>query len=281
MRKTDFPNLCHEDLFVACAKKIRNRVVRENLLSHQEEVDELHGEYVDAAEGSQLYSFPSVDGFWDTPTKDWNNLYKNHMARSSGVAWDEYNAIKLAPAGNICPYCSVQTIRTVDHFLPKSHLPQYSIMPVNLVAACRSCNTEKDAVHGDTLEEQLFHPYFESVQGRWLKANLQEVTPPAVSFKVDPRHGLDATTAARAEYQFETLGLGLVYASTAANELASIEWELKNIHIENEDSAEIRQHLKTQADSASFSPYPVEWKVALYEELSQSEWFCSGGFRFS
>ena len=42
-----------------------------------------------------------------------------------------------------CPYCLVREPKTWDHFLPKDHYPDFSVMPMNLIYVCHSCNNKK------------------------------------------------------------------------------------------------------------------------------------------
>lgn len=41
---------------------------------------------------------------------------------------------------NICPYCNINSIATIDHYMPKDCFPEYSVLPINLVPCCRDCN---------------------------------------------------------------------------------------------------------------------------------------------
>ena len=279
MRRTNLPKICSKDLFVKCAERISNAENRETLLGHQDDIEELNSEYVEFAKALRLYEFGPEEDFWNVPLNTWNNLYTNHMSKQKGIARADYNTIKLAPAGDTCPYCSVHPIHSVDHFLPKSQFPQYSVMPVNLVGCCRDCNKEKSARCATVLDDQLFQPYFESINSRWLTAEVREETPPSVTYHVDPSHGLDEMKARRAQNQFDMLKLGHAYAMRAAEELSSIEYSLNEIH-ERSGSEEVRGYLARAAESSRHASNPIEWKVALYEALAQSDWFCDGGFRF-
>lgn len=66
--------------------------------------------------------------------------------------------IRQALFGKIshCPYCGFGEPTTLDHYLPKARYQALATCRLNLVPACRECNTLKDE---DTL---IPHPYYES-----------------------------------------------------------------------------------------------------------------------
>ena len=115
--------------------------------------------------------------------------------------------------------------------------------------------------------------------GRWLAVEVHENNEPYVTFKVGAGASLKGVRLKRVKNQFRKLKLGVIYSGLAVNELRAIDWSLSGVHERGGGNA-VREHLKDVAKSAIESKYPVEWKVALYKGLSQSEWYCDGGFKF-
>lgn len=68
-------------------------------------------------------------------------------------------------SGVKCPYCSInESPFHVDHFLPRSKFPEFSIYTYNLIAVCASCNSR---YKGDDFVDSngnrlFFNPYFDS-----------------------------------------------------------------------------------------------------------------------
>lgn len=63
--------------------------------------------------------------------------------------------------GKRCPICDCSFAYsqvTLDHILPKSKYPIYSIIPINLVPICYNCNMKK----GQVVPKDVLHPYFHS-----------------------------------------------------------------------------------------------------------------------
>jgi hypothetical protein len=61
-----------------------------------------------------------------------------------------------------CPVCGSPVTGALDHYLPRTVFPEFSIMRANLVPACAHCNSgSKGAkVHG-VFPQRFIHPYFD------------------------------------------------------------------------------------------------------------------------
>jgi hypothetical protein len=42
-----------------------------------------------------------------------------------------------------CPYCGLTKPNSYDHYLPKESFPEFSVMPLNLIECCTTCNSSK------------------------------------------------------------------------------------------------------------------------------------------
>jgi hypothetical protein len=75
-----------------------------------------------------------------------------------------------------CPFCgNPLKPLTLDHFLPKSKWPEYSIYPNNLVPQCRDCAPIKgEKYYSDANEASLFISpiYSDLLEKIWLKINI-------------------------------------------------------------------------------------------------------------
>ncbi|RBP25364.1 hypothetical protein DET55_114116 [Bacillus mycoides] len=79
---------------------------------------------------------------------------------------DERNIVerKFLTNERVCPYCDWYEIEiagvSIDHFLPKSKFPLFSIYPKNLVMSCPTCN---DRIKRHYIKLSIFHPYYDEV----------------------------------------------------------------------------------------------------------------------
>lgn len=178
-----------------------------------------------------------------------------------------------------CPLCGHREPCTLDHYLPKAVFPLLSVMPVNLVPACTECNKSKSAVTATTAAGQTLHPYFDNVDhDLWLKAEVEERTPPALVFSADPPSHWPPVLSDRIRHHFVTFKLARLYGSQASTELRGIEYELKLVSDAGGGSA-VRSHLQVRAQSWSRGVGKANhWKTAAYRALAANSWYCSGGF---
>ena len=77
---------------------------------------------------------------------------------------NELKALAKQYFGHACPYCGIDTVSHVDHYLPRSAFPEFSISLQNLVMACDGCNsTYKGDQWGVGKGKKVFHPAFDSL----------------------------------------------------------------------------------------------------------------------
>lgn len=73
--------------------------------------------------------------------------------------------IRRLPEGSLsCPMCGSPGGRSLDHALPKSEFPEFSILRENLVPACTICNSDEKGARyrGSKPPERPIHPYYDS-----------------------------------------------------------------------------------------------------------------------
>ncbi|QUG87675.1 hypothetical protein GR140_02525 [Pseudomonas putida] len=62
-----------------------------------------------------------------------------------------------------CPMCGSLTLGTVEHYLPKTPFPEFSVFSWNLIPSCSSCNQKRGSKHVNGIGYQLLHPMFDKV----------------------------------------------------------------------------------------------------------------------
>lgn len=45
--------------------------------------------------------------------------------------------------GNRCPYCDLEIVSSIDHYLPQVIFPEYSDLLINFIPSCSKCNSKK------------------------------------------------------------------------------------------------------------------------------------------
>lgn len=126
-----------------------------------------------------------------THATKFQNLYENPAENS--VQKPVLAALRSREL-QLCPACGEDgTPNTLDHYLPKTIYPEFSITAWNLFPMCDICQGEKGTSTVNALNERLFlHPYFDQfldVQVLQLQIGLPYEAP--ASMTLTPHPGLD------------------------------------------------------------------------------------------
>lgn len=277
MRKLNLPPHSLKDIVQQCAASIRDKELADRLLGSVAELS--------LAEASYRILGPSSDLYTIAPTHTVNGrvsiaemagLYTKTFARKGSPTRGIYDAIRAGAPGGICPLCNQRQVSTLDHHLAKSEHASLAITPINLVPACKDCNTDSQVRRPATKGEQTLHPYFDSVDTEiWLSAQLIEVSPPSVLFFANPPAHWTPDRKAIVTNHVKVFGLSNLYAVHAASELVNIYFDIEANPL---PPAQLQAHLSEQAKNRR-RVVLNSWQAALYQALAQSDWFCQGGYK--
>ncbi|MFL7042702.1 HNH endonuclease [Vibrio cyclitrophicus 1F53] len=292
MKKLEHPHLSHSDVL----EKIKEGISRKNDIDRfseaKEELLELGLQYSDLAVNGQLFSIRSINGQPNSTVvvnpltkKKLIRLYEYYLLNQDKPGREIYEEL-LASAEEKCPMCGdIGRPRNLDHFLPKAHFPQYSVLPFNLVPCCRDCNMDGKGQGFATIEEnQLIHPYtdkniFSSVQ--WVFAKYIQEEPGAIEYWVDPPATWSDPNQLRAHKHFEELDLANRYQIEAAKHLSEVIDQAKasvlNLRtiIRDIEPTVVRSSIQ----KTIFEPiiegslFDNHWKKVMYRALNDSEEF--------
>ena len=279
MKKLLKPNDSALDVFTACIDKIRDANLKARLIACSQEVYDSSEEFNLKASNAQLHTILPKDNVAAVVTvKEMKDVYTNRMAKKLAPGRIYYDKLMSLPEHGRCPLCSQRVVSTLDHHLPKAHFPSLAVSPINLIPACQDCNKIKSEDKPKCSEEETLHPYYDDVEGFiWIKAKINESIPVAIEFYVDPPQGCSVILANRIKYHFKAFRLAALYASHAAEELASIEYIVRRVY-EKGGSVELKNYLSEIA-AGKKSVSLNSWQSALYSCLSENDWFCEVRFR--
>lgn len=279
MWSVDRPTYGARETFIACIGRVRDRELRRRFRDIADHVAAEAAAYEDCAEAAELHLVQQAANVNGTVSADeMIKLYDQRMAGKKGPGRHVYDAIKLLPKQGICPFCDHRPVSTLDHLLPKRLFPALAVAPDNLVGACADCNKAKLTFAPTTEEEVILHPYFDDVEdGRWLEARVIVGPVAAVIFRTRAVATWPDVLNERVRRQFQMMGLAPLYGAQAAREISGQAQLLGNIH-DSRGSDGVREELTRQAETRE-AVRPNSWQAATYRALSESDWFCDGGFR--
>lgn len=267
------------DTFLTCISRVKNHELKCRLQSVLSLIENASNEYEWAAERGSLHEIAASEHVGGVVSaNEMEKVYTNRMAKIGSPGRPIYEGMILSARNGICPLCGHAEVRTLDHHLPKFSYPSLAVTPINLVPSCTDCNQAKRATCPDAAEEVAINPYFDNiVDRRWLKARIEETSPPTVSFFVDVSTGWEGVLAMRIQSHFSLLNLPRKYSIQAANEWASIRHELDSI-FQSSGEGGVRLALLRRSYSAA-QVLLNGWRNSTFEAMAESKWFCRGGFR--
>lgn len=278
-----------QEVFAACIIGEKNI----NLKRRLQEVDnnslkKIERNYLANAKKQELYTFEANqnDNFcivYGKITKgEATDLYdKGLLKRKEGKKIYD----KLSSCLNKCPYCGgVGFVETLDHYLPKSFYPQFSILPYNLIPACRECNSgSKGSKYPKHEEEQIIHPYFDKpifFEEQWIYAKVERSQK-----KQGKTHILEYYVACPSEWNdidkkrvknhFDKFKIAKRYGVQASEELSIVIYTRKNF-LSNLSHKDYQLYLKEQSKNESF--HINHWRRVMYQALANDIVFCSTVF---
>jgi hypothetical protein len=73
------------------------------------------------------------------------------------------NQIRTAYGTNVCSMCGGYGVGTLDHIIPKTPFPEFSILTLNLVPACPNCNSFRSTNYANSTGGRVLHPYYDEI----------------------------------------------------------------------------------------------------------------------
>lgn len=286
MRALAPPTLDAVAVFQTCTNSIADSDLQNRLKAIEGDIEKAADEYRSRAATQQLYRILPCTAknsefvAKEVTKQELKNLYTDQMVPKTKMARHTYDSlIANAPYGK-CPSCALGQATTLDHYLPKAKYPLTSTVPINLVPSCKDCNTTKSTQIATRQNEQSFHPYFDHepfTADSWLYAEVIEGSPLAVLFFVNPPTHWNQISGDRARAHFKSFNLAERYSQEATNELAGLKFSLP-AYEESLAPSGIRRHLVIEKQKNE-TLHPNSWQTALYRALSESDWYCNGGYR--
>lgn len=283
MKRLPPPDLDAVEVFGTCVGSVLNHDLSMRFINVVDNWLTLAQDYQARAVASELHLYQASK--WgngdqkvigDLTKSQFNDLYSEYMVPATRPARIYYDKLlNSAPLGK-CPLCGFGQVSTLDHFMAKAYYPYFAVLPINLVPACADCNRNK-ASSELTVHSQSCHPYFEAPEietATWLFASVVDTSPATATFSAMPPQHWSEKLCQRIKNHFRDLELASRFAIEAASELTALSDYLGELGT----SERIKEHLSVTAHLERLHRRNT-WKAALYEALSQSDWYQGGGYK--
>lgn len=183
--------------------------------------------------------------------------------------------------GGRCPLCDQGRATTLDHYLPQSLFPEFSILPLNLVPACGDCNRNKSATYAQDGVGLFLHAYLDQIpdKSRFLFAKVWvEEQIIAVTFTVKPPRSLNTELRRRILTHYKELNLTTLYRVEAVNEVSERSGRIKGMVDEGASADDVSDYLRLEAKSIAGAKGRNHWRYALLDAMARDDDICAGAF---
>nr|WP_199083318.1 hypothetical protein [Pedobacter sp. ASV19] len=204
----------HKDIYESCISNL-HATTKKKFLDNLDYFIDKGDEFESKMIGNTLFNTTPVSSVGTITTHEMVYLYTGKLSKLGHPARVFYDRLRSIPANGQCPLCSVRTVTTLDHYLPKADFPVYAILPINLIPACRDCNTDKLSETPTTHSEETIHPYFDVLpDGIYLHANLIKTKPASLVFFVNAPSPWGSVLQSRLKTHFRIFNLNKLYVVT-------------------------------------------------------------------
>lgn len=175
-----------------------------------------------------------------------------------------------------CPYCGIGETAVLDHVLPRSVWPEFTIHIRNLVPACGKCNGHKSNRSFLISNWSYRHPYFDSeLTEHFLFARpLIRGKNIRYEFWVAQPSKLSATTFLSIEKAFETFDLANRFSRQSVATLSDRSYKLKQL-FKDLGAVGVKEYLLGESLSLSHSRGPNHWEAVLFRDLAANVQYCN------
>lgn len=292
MKRLDIPNISFNDMLVKCSEGMEQVNVRNSFISVFPTFYAKEQQYQALSLAGNLYTYPNVIPLTNTTQvvehltkRKLVNLYENNLRDKDKPARNYYDAL-LISSGERCPFCGdIGHTKNLDHFLPKAHFPEFSVMPLNLVPSCRDCNMgEKGQSYATVADQQPLHPYLDKsifYQDQWVFAEYINEDDGVFRFYVNCPDTWSQIDKNRAANNFNNLDLSNRYRLEAGKHLSEV-IDQKNAFtriVLGVAPSLTPEQIKTDFINANLMPiiqsdkFSNHWKRVMYQCLAASVTF--------
>lgn len=256
----------------ACAESIVDPSLKERVDKSLKGMLWRSDEYKELADIGKLYTIEPVDTSYAAEpelieglsSEELKTLYSYYLVtRMPGrKVYD-----RILNSTEECPYCGgIGRPRNLDHFLPKTHYPQFSILPINLIPSCRDCNMDgKRASYADGYEKQFIHPYLDAPKffdDKWISAEYIPEKGVFHFFACPPESWPDQDKR-RVKFHFSSFDIAKRYSREAGSELVILTDMVRNLLGLRLGQDAIKKAIIQPVLDRTLSPN--DWKSVMYD----------------
>jgi hypothetical protein len=171
----------------------------------------------------------------------------------------------------LCPYCNVIPSSQVDHFIPKTRFPEFSILTINLIAICGPCNLVKDENFAANGNRFFLHAYLDRfpADSTCLRARvIWDGNKISFEFSlIQNCPGVSNVLYETLKEHIKRLNLLSLYAEAASEEFNDRDdWS-----DESDTPATLRRRILRNINKKRMREGPLSWRAALWRAVHDDD----------
>ncbi|MCJ8351388.1 HNH endonuclease signature motif containing protein [Moritella sp.] len=289
MKQLTEPKYTFKDVLNSCAEGMKQKNIKSAFQKNIPHVVTMGHRYKELGSKGCLFSYPKTKNITkntivvgELTKKKLVNLYVLNLRNKEKPARKLYEKL-MASTDEKCPFCGdIGVPKNLDHFLPLAHFPQFSVMPINLIPACRDCNMgEKGDAFAIQADKQILHPYLDKnilFNEQWVYARFVKKGDGAIEYFVNPPEEWNPIDKKRVNQHFDDFDLAFRYRIEAGKHLSELIAQRDAFYITMKMYVPIEDFPKVFIDTIltpviNGNSFINQWKRIMYIALSKSNDF--------
>lgn len=272
MKKLISPELNANDVYMHLMENARSKEKKERLLQLQPYVYSRYDIYTKNALSLENISESKITEENDKSTMQ-SCYNRNSKGYLEGEVVAEIIGIQSVQHKNKCPYCGLDRPRTIDHYLPKSDFPEFSVFPSNLIPCCQYCNGKKGdrwIRNGKRIFLNLYYDEIPEVKYLHTNIELNKADIPLIRFTLSNNGEINPYLFEIIQEHYAALDLLKQFSLNVEDEISNI-----NDHILHDKlSIETQKRTLRNELASSIRRYGINfWKSSFLDALLECDVF--------
>lgn len=179
---------------------------------------------------------------------------------------------------NKCPFCTINDVSTLDHYLPKNEFVEFAANPLNLIPCCPECNSLKSSLWRFGTERSCLNLYIDDIpQVQYLFVDiLIEDGTLKCEFYIDNRNNIESNLYNRIKKHYSQLKLLERFKKNSDYEITDLQSVLhSHFHshsLDNEENySEIKKNIYSYIELMRDKFGCNYWKIVLKDACIHNE----------
>lgn len=169
----------------------------------------------------------------------------------------------------MCPMCTIDTIGSFDHILPKEEYAEFVDHPKNLIPCCTTCNSKKNIYWKENGTFLFLNLYLDDIpEQQYLFLSVTQTDSwPILNFSVKNENDIDGPIFNRISSHYSRLDLCRRFEEASGQYLSEIQDSIRSLKDMGYTDDLIQTHLNKVCDKLQSREGPNFWKVVLLRNV--------------